>query len=168
MSDIARLEEILEAEAQGYSAFVTRLPLKTALIKKGQLAALEAFHAREADDQVKLRNLERARTEVSSAIAARHGLTPDATLAQILEKLPTEQRFKLSSLRDRLIEQSMKLKEGNERCEILLHASLEFVKYSLELVGTILNPEERLADMLYGPEVPGPAKFGSVLLNRTA
>lgn len=168
MSDLARLEELLEAEAQGYSAFVTRLPLKTALIKKGQLAALEAFLAREAEEQQKLRALERERADVSAAVAAQLGLPPDATLAQVIAGLPAGQRSKLSTLRDRLIEQSRRLQEGNERCEILLQASLEFVKYSLELIGTILNPEERLADMLYGPEVPGPAKSGSVLLNRTA
>ncbi len=168
MSDIARLEEILEAEAQGYSAFVTRLPLKTALIKKGQLAALEAFLAREADEQCKLRQLERERTEISASIAESLGLAPGTTLTQILAKLPPEQRSRLSILRERLLDQSAKLQDGNERCEILLNASLEFVKYSLELIGTILNPEERLADMLYGPEVQGPAKSGSVLLNRTA
>lgn len=168
MSDVARLEEILEAEAQGYSAFVTRLPLKTALIKKGQLAALEAFLAREAEEQHKLRQLERERTEISAGVAERLGLAPGVALAQIIDRLPAGQRARLAILRDRLIEQSQKLKDGHERCEILLQASLEFVKYSLELIGTILNPEERLADMLYGPEVPGPAKSGSVLLNRTA
>lgn len=168
MRELARLEEILEAEAQGYSAFVTRLPLKTALIKKGQLAALEAFLARESEEQQKLRGLERERIEISAAVAVELGLPPGATLAQILEKLPEPRREKLSGLRERLIDQSRKLKEGNERCEILLQASLDFVKYSLEVIGAILNPEERLADMLYGPEVPGPAKSGSVLLDRTA
>jgi len=168
MSDITRLEELLEAEAQGYSAFVTRLPLKIALIKKGNVAALETFLAREVDDQQKLRQIERERTAASAQVAISVGLRPDAPLADILEKLPAHSRSKLDTQRHRLLEQTLKLREGNERCEILLRASLDFIRYSLELIGSILNPEERLADMLYGPETPGPSKSGSVLLNRTA
>jgi hypothetical protein len=163
-----RLESLLEAEAQGYAAFLTRLPLKLALIKKGQVAPLETFVAREAEEQQKLRQLERERIAVSSEVAHDLGLPADATLAEILPKVPADRRARLGVLRDRLITQSEKLKEGNERCDLLLRASLDFIKYSLEVIGTILNPEERLADMIYGPGESGPAKSGSVLLNRTA
>ncbi|MBM3266024.1 MAG: flagellar protein FlgN [Candidatus Sericytochromatia bacterium] len=168
MADTTRLESILEAEAKGYSAFLTRLPLKLALIKRGQVASLERFLAREAEEQQKLRAFERDRAVASAELAAEIGLPTGAPLSDIIDRLPAASRVRLAKLREALLERAARLREGNERCELLLSTSLEFVKYSMEVIGSILNPEERLADMLYGPEQEGPAKSGSVLLNRTA
>jgi hypothetical protein len=166
--NLDRLEQLLEAESQGYLAFVTRLPLKQALIRRGQTTALQAFLAREADDQGKLRKLELERTAMARAVAYELGLPPEAPLLQIIDRVPPDRRTRLASLRESLMERANRLREGNALCELLLGASLEFVKYSMELIAGILNPEERLADMIYGPDETGSTRSGSVLLNRTA
>ena len=167
--DTRRLEKLLEAEASSYDAFVTRLPLKLALIKKGQVGPLAQFLAREEEAQRALRILERERIALSCSLNASLGLPKDASLAQALPLMPDrEAAVRLEALAKRLVTVAKRLKEGHERCRILLEASLDFVRFSMEVYARLLNPQERLADMLYGPAATGAQVTGISLLNRSA
>lgn len=167
--DTSRLEAILEAEVSAYSAFVTRLPLKIALIKKGQAAPLAQLLDREEEEQRALRKLERDRIASARSLNLSLGLPGDATLATAIEKMDDRAAAaRLETLSGRLVSLARRLKQGHDRCRILLEASLDFVRYSMEVYARLLNPQERLADMLYGPASTASGASGVSLLNRSA
>lgn len=167
--DTSRLEEILAAEASGYASFVTRLPLKIAVIQRREIAALQQLLARETEEQRKLRGLERERLAEAARLNHALGLPGDAPLAAMLSRLPDRAAAeRLRALGDRLGDLAWRLKAGNERCGILLRAGLEFVRFSMEFYARFLNPDERLADMLYGPAAVGAGVSNVSLMNRSA
>ncbi len=167
--DTSRLERILAAEASGYASFVTRLPLKIAIIQKREIAALQQLLARESEEQRKLRKLEQERLEESARLNGTLGLPADAPLAATLGRIPDRAAAeRLRALGDRLGDLARRLKEGDEHCGILLRAGLEFVRFSLEFYARFLNPDGRLADMLYGPAAVGTGVSNVSLMSRSA
>ncbi len=167
--DTSRLERILAAEAAGYASFVTRLPLKIAVIQRREIVALQQLLSRETEEQHKLRGLERDRLEEAARLNHGLGLPGDAPLAATLSRIPDRSAAeRLGALGDRLGDLARRLKVGNERCGILLGAGLEFVRFSMEFYARFLNPDERLADMLYGPAAVGTGVSNVSLMSRSA
>ena len=168
METLEVFENCLEQEIRAYEGFLARLPLKLALMRRAQVAPLQALIAREESDRRTLLELEARRKEAAARLAARTGLPEDASLRVFAARIGGEGARRLLDLRERWNSVIVRLQAGQETLGMLTQASLDYVGFSLGLFSKALNPEAQLADMTYGGVPGGVGRAASSLLDRTA
>lgn len=160
------LERLLRDEVAAYTVLVNRLPFKTALIRKNRVEQLEHMTRQEEAELKRLTELERDRAQTVRQLVAALDTDAEPALAAILPRLAPEWQATLRPLGDRLKELAGALRTGNETCQILLRASLEYIDFTMQMVG---NAVANAQPNVYGggmtePEVNSP----SLLLDRRA
>lgn len=160
------LERTMRDEVAAYTVLVNRLPFKTALIRKNRVDQLEHMTRQEEEELRRLTELERLRAEVVSQLLPAFGQGLEPTLAAMLPRLSPEWQAKLQPLGERLKEQAIALRSGNETCQVLLQASLEYIDFTLQMVGSaVANTQPNV----YGGGMAEPeANSPSLLLDRRA
>lgn len=162
---LTALERTMRDEASAYTVLVNRLPFKTALIRKNRVDQLEYMTRQEEEELRRLTDLERERALVMEQLSSALGLA-EPTLSALLPKLAPEWRAKIGAWGDRLKELAHSLRAGNDTCQVLLQASLEYIDFTMQLVGSaVANAQPNV----YGggmaePDVNSP----SLLLDRRA
>ncbi|HEY9855074.1 MAG TPA: flagellar protein FlgN [Stenomitos sp.] len=163
---LTTLERVMRDEVSAYTVLVNRLPFKTALIRKNRVDQLEYMTRQEEEELKRLTDLERARLEVVQQLLPAMGTGAEPTLSALLPALAPEWQAKLQPLGDRLKELAVALRKGNETCQILLKASLEYIDFTMQLVG---NAVANAQPTLYGDGMAEPdANSPSLLLDRRA
>lgn len=157
---LAELESLLRDELSAYTHLVNRLPFKIALIKKNRAAQLERLMAQEAGEMEVLSGLEQRRAEVSRAIAQILP-QPAQALSELLPQLPDAWQKRLAPLGDELRAKVQDLQAGNQTAKELLHLSIEYANYTLELIAQAATPD----GMVYDGSV---SQAPSLLLDRRA
>lgn len=162
---LTALERTMCDEVAAYTVLVNRLPFKTALIRKNRVEQLEHMTRQEEAELKRLTELERERAHaVQELMPALGALEP--TLAALLPHLAPEWRSRLQPLGDRLKDLAQALRRGNETCQILLRASLEYIDFTMQLVGSaVANAQPNVYGLgMAEPEANSP----SLLLDRRA
>ncbi len=162
---LTALERTMRDEAAAYTVLVNRLPFKTALIRKNRVDQLEFMTRQEEEELKRLAELERDRAAAVQQLSPMLGVS-EPTLSAILPKLPPVWQDKLQPLGERLKELAVALRAGNDTCQVLLRASLEYIDFTMQLVGTAVASAQ---PNVYGggmaePDVNSP----SLLLDRRA
>lgn len=163
---LTALERAMRDEAAAYTVLVNRLPFKTALIRKNRIDQLAYMTGQEESELSRLADLERDRVTVVQELLVAMGLEGEPTLSGILPGLSLEWQGKLRPLGERLKDLALALRSGNETCRILLKASLEYVDFTMQLVG---NAVANAQPAVYGGGMAEPkANAPSILLDRRA
>lgn len=163
-TQLSRLESILREEVSAYAALVSRLPFKIALIKKNRVEQLERMVGQEETEQKRLFELGAARVACVQDLITTMPAGTSCTLSGILPHLGATWRRTLQELGEQLAQLVSALREGQATCTILLRTSLEFVDFTMQIVGrAMVNAQPAL----YGSE-PAPAYAPSILLDRRA
>lgn len=163
---LTALERTMRDEVAAYTVLVNRLPFKTALIRKNRVDQLEFMTRQEEGELKHLTALESERAAVVHELSSALGLEGEPALSGILPGLCAEWQAKLGPLGDRLKELALALRSGNDTCQILLRASLEYIDFTMQMVGdAVANAQPTV----YGGGLAEPdANSPSLLLDRRA
>lgn len=163
---LTALERAMRDEVAAYTVLVNRLPFKTALIRKNRVDQLEFMTRQEEGELKRLAALEHDRVAVVRELVAAIGPGVEPALSGILPLLSVEWQAKLQPLGERLRDQALALRSGNDTCQILLRASLEYIDFTMQMVG---NAVANAQPSVYGGGMAeSEANSPSLLLDRRA
>lgn len=134
---LENLIDILEGENTEYKKLVELSDLKTPVIIKGDIDTLGSITEQEQEIVGRIQHLEKQRTEALADIA--NVVNRDVkslkliNLIQMLAKRPDEQQ-RLIEVQDGLKETIAKLKEVNEKNQMLLTDAQEMVSFNLKML----------------------------------
>ncbi|KSU83097.1 FlgN protein [Fictibacillus enclensis] len=102
---------------------------KTEILKKGDVAALDALFEKENEHVKTLRALEEERNQISTL-----------TMSELIEQAAPAEIQQLQDLQEQLKKEYLFLKQQNQLNQQLLHQSLQFVNMSMNML--IPEPEK--------------------------
>lgn len=128
-----QLDLMLGHQVAAMTALKNWLPRKIELIKKHQLADLEAFNSREEEQVGRLQQAESQRQVLVTMIALELGLDGKTSLSELLPHVPSTHRERLTTKADQLKALIQQIKEGHALASELLRVSLEYVHFSMDI-----------------------------------
>ena len=131
MSD--QLVQVMQALTSVHERFNEQAAKKEKAIQQGDMPELDAIMKAESPLIQQLRKLENTRMYLVQEWMRENGVVKEnITMDQLLPMFPGEQRGELQYWAERLMDEIGKLRERNERNQLLLQDSLKFVNMSLD------------------------------------
>jgi flagellar biosynthesis/type III secretory pathway chaperone len=163
---VEQLIQILQAMTVVHERFNEQAIRKEAVIKKGNIDALEKIMKEESPFIQKLRKLENARqTVIHQWMEEKNIRKEEVTMVQLLPLFPESEREQLQYWQQKLMTEIHTLKHQNDLNHQLLEDSLRFVNFSIDVMSpqtpfSSYSPDGRNED-LEDMEGNGPSLFDS-------
>lgn len=135
---IRTMEQLIQLNKSLYEIAVQ----KTDIVKKGDM---EAFQQLQQNEQKHILAIQKINKDREQAVATLVPTKENPTITDCLPHVPTNDRDKLTKLKDELVAVLTDLQQQNDLNQQLIHQSLQFINMSVHM----LLPQEQQFN--YGP-----------------
>lgn len=144
---ISKLIDVLKKECEIYKEIRSLASSKKEIIIEGKVSELESLVKLEQSMLIRVGKLDRQREDLTGKITAELGLNnEDATITNICNKIDNKQAEELLSIKEEFMKVLKELKNMNELNSRLVKNSLDYINFSINLLGSSVTLDNTYAD----------------------
>lgn len=132
---IEELFSVLEEETEHYSTLLDMADNKKDVIIKGDVPSLQEITKKEQELAGHILRLEKLRKQNLDDICLVLGKDPkDITISGLVEILKGEEKIKIKTINEKLINVLTKVQKENEEIKMLLQQSIDFIDFTVNAI----------------------------------